>query len=300
MSTPPFERAPVIVRRQPLRIDTRINRSLLSAAVPVKYFRVEGVATHVYHTGPTTLPEQVPALQTGETVLCLHHSGGNGSNFQGLFAALEGRHSPLAFDFPGHHRSGSLDSLGSIDRMAQFTGALIDKLGLESVVLLGHSMGGSVALELALARPQLVRGLVLCGAAARYPESAELLERYRLVTEGKARRHFDPGAYSSATSKEIVGAGFADSFKTDPRAVYPNLLALRAWEGESRLADVAAPTLIAVGADEDPHFLAQAEALADGIPSARQVTIERAGHMLPIERPDALGEAVCEFLEGST
>ena len=266
--------------------------------MPVKYFTVEGVATHVYHVGPTTLPEQVPDCSTGRAVLCVHHSGGNGSNFQPLLAKLEGRHSPLAFDFPGHNRSGSLDSLGSVERMAAFTGALIDKLGLPAPLLVGHSMGGSVALELALTRPDAVSGLVLCGAAARYPESPELLERFRLITEGKARRHFDPGAYSKQTPREVIGAGFADSLKTDPRAVYPNLLALRAWQAESRLADVAAPTLVVVGDEEDDHMAEQAELLATRIPNAQKRVIEQAGHMVPMEQPDALADAVDGFARG--
>lgn len=266
--------------------------------MPVKYFSVEGVATHVYHVGPTTLPEQVPDTGTGQVVLCLHHSGGNGSNFQPLLAALEGRHSPLAFDFPGHHRSGSLDSLGSVDKLAAFCGAFIDKLGLPPLVLLGHSMGGSVALELALTRPDRVRGLVLCGAAARYPASEELLERFRLITEGKARRHFDPGAYSPHTPKEVVGAGFADSLKTDPRVVHPNLLALRAWEAESRLAQVSVPTLVVVGADEGETMTEQAGLMASRIPSADKRVIENAGHMLPIEQSAALADAVDAFAGG--
>ncbi len=266
--------------------------------MPEKYFSIEGVATHVYHTGVTTLPDQVPDTSAGETVLCLHHSGGNGANFRELMGKLEGRHSPLAFDFPGHHRSGSLDSLGSVERMASFVGALIDKLGLGTTVLLGHSMGGSVALEVALTRPSAVRALVLCASAAIYPESAEMLERYRLITEGKAKRHFDPGAYSPSTSKDVIGAGFADSFKTDPRAVYPNLLALRAWDADSRLGDVAVPTLVVVGADEGPYMLEQSERMASQIPGASRVVIEAAGHMIPLEQPGPLADAVTAFLEG--
>jgi len=266
--------------------------------MPEKYFNIEGVATHVYHTGATTLPEKVPDTRIGETILCLHHSGGNGANFGPLMGKLEGRHSPLAFDFPGHHRSGSLDSLGSVERMASFAGALIDKLGLGATVLLGHSMGGSVALELALSRPAVVRALILCGTAAIYPESPELLERYRLITEGKAKRHFDPSAYSPTTPKEVIGAGFADSFKTDPRAVYPNLLALRAWEADSRLGDVSVPTLVVVGSDEDPYMVEQSERMASQIPGANRVVIEGAAHMIPAEQPDRLAEAVIAFLEG--
>jgi len=264
--------------------------------MPVKYFAVEGVATHVYHTGATTLPEQVPDLSVGQTVLCLHHSGGNGDNFRPFMRELEGRHSPLAFDFPGHHRSGSLDSLGSVGKMAEFSAALIDRLSIAPTVVLGHSMGGSVALELALTRPECVRALVLCGSAARYPESPELLDRYRLITEGKAKRHFDPSAYSPSTPKEIVGAGFADSLKTDPRAVYPNLVALRAWEAESRLAQVGVPTLVVGGADEDATMREQAEKLASQIPAATLQVVERAARMVPQERPDALADLVADFL----
>ncbi len=267
--------------------------------MPVKYFSVEGVATHVYHTGPTTLPRLAPDWSTGEVVLCLHHSGGNGGNFRALLEKLHGHHSPVAFDFPGHHRSGSLDSLGSVERMAQFTGALIDKLGLPPAVVLGHSMGGSVALELALSRPQVVRALVLCATAAQYPESPELLERYRLITEGKARRHFDPSAFSKATPKEIVAAGFADSFKTDPRAVYPNLLALRQWEAVSRLDQISTPALVIVGEDEDATFGEQAELLAT-LPNARKLVIPKAGHMLPAEQPGPLADAIVQFLEELT
>lgn len=266
--------------------------------MPEKYFSVEGVATHVYHTGATSLPDRVPDTTAGETLLCLHHSGGNGANFSQLMGKLEGQHSPLAFDFPGHHRSGSLDSLGSVERMASFAGALIDKLGLGPTVLLGHSMGGSVALELALTRPSAVRALVLCASAAIYPESAELLERFRLITEGKAKRHFDPTAYSRSTPKEVIGAGFADSFKTDPRAVYPNLLALRAWEADSRLGEVSVPTLVVVGADEDPYMTEQADRMTSQIPGASRVVIDNAAHMIPLEQPGPLADAVIAFLEG--
>ena len=128
-------------------------------------------------------------------------------------------------------------------------------------------------------------------------ESAELLELYRRITEGKARRHFDPAAYSSSTSREVIGAGFADSLKTDPRAVYPNLLALRAWEAESRLAEVSVPTLVVVGEDEDEHLADQAERMSTTIPQAQLVRIPAAGHMIPAEQPAALGEAVRGFLE---
>ena len=100
------------------------------------------------------------------------------------------------------------------------------------------------------------------------------------------------------TPKEVIGAGFADSFKTDPRAVYPNLLALRAWEADSRLADVSVPTLVVVGADEDTYMAEQADRMTSQIPGASRVVIDAAAHMIPLEQPGPLADAVTAFLEG--
>ena len=73
---------------------------------------------------------------------------------------------------------------------------------------------------------------------------------------------------------------------------------MRAWDARAELSGIALPTLVVVGEDEAPALREQAELLAGEIPGARQLVIPKAGHMLPLEQPDALSEAVCEFLEG--
>lgn len=265
--------------------------------MPRKYFTVDGIATHLRHTGPTTLPEQPPQLDRGAAVLCLHHSGGNGGNFEPLFGALEAHHRLLACDFPGHDRSGGLDSLGSVDRIAAFVGALCAKLGLPASVLLGHELGAAVALERALDAPDAVRGLVLCSGAARFAFDDATLERARLVTEGKARREFDPTVFSKATKPDILRSAFMDTLKTDPRVSYPNLLALRDWRGGERLGEIATPALVCVGADDTATRREDAEALAAALPQGRLEVVPGAGHMLPLEQPAALATAVGSFLD---
>lgn len=259
-----------------------------------KYVPVDGVATFVQYAGPTGLPEAAPDLSRGETVLCLHGVRGNGSVFEPLFERLAPAHSPVAFDLPAHARSGGLDSLASIEAMARFTGALAERLGISSAVLLGHSMGGAVALECALARPGAVRGLVLLGAAPRFDVPDSHLDQVRRVTEGKERSRITRDAYSPAASREVVQRGIMEDLKTDPRAEYGDLAALRDWSAEERLGSVPVPTLVVVGAD-DPDAGA-AERLAGGIPGARKVTIEKAGRMAHLEQPHAVADAVLGFL----
>src|SRR5262245_47849187 len=119
--------------------------------------------------GPTVLPEAPPGLSRGHPIVCLHDVGQSGSIFAASLATLADAHSPVAFDLPAHGRSAELDSLGSIERSAEFSASLLAPLGARAPVLLGHGMGGSIALECALARRVVPRALVLVGAAASWP-----------------------------------------------------------------------------------------------------------------------------------
>jgi 3-oxoadipate enol-lactonase len=263
----------------------------------VKYVDIDGVATYLHHRGQTTLPDEPPDLSRGEVILGLHGAGGNGGYFDDLIGALAERHSPLAFDQPAHGRSGGLDSLGSIERMAAFTRALIGKLGIRAPVLFGHSMGGAVAQLYALESPEEVRALVLCSTGARFGRSSELLEMVQRVAEGKARRAFTRDPFSPKTPDEVVRRGWMEDAKTDPRAGYGDLLACHGWDIADRLGEIRRPTLILVGEDEFPPLLEQADLLAAGIPGARKRIIPEAGHALPLEQPGAVAGAICEFLE---
>jgi pimeloyl-ACP methyl ester carboxylesterase len=264
--------------------------------MPHKYVAVEGVATFVHTRGRTTLPERPPDTSRGEVVLCLHGRGGNGHVFAGTLEALAERHSPLAYDQPGHGRSGALDALGSIGAHARFCAALLGKLRLRPCVLLGHDLGAAVALELALARPELVRGLVLCAGAPRFEIADAELARLRRVVEGKARREFEARGASPAAPREAMARAFAEWLKTDPRALLGDLLALRAWSAEGRLGAVAAPCLIVDGADAPAADRAAARALEGGLANARRIELAGAGSQVPLEQPAALAGAVEAFL----
>jgi pimeloyl-ACP methyl ester carboxylesterase len=264
--------------------------------VPQKYVRVDGVATFVHHVGPTTLPERPPVLARGETVVCLHGASDNSAVFVDLLTRLEAAHSPLAFDRPGHARSGGLDSLPSIARMSEFTREFCASLGIERCVLLGTSMGGAVALEAALAQPALVRGLVLVASRASFAPRPALLEGLRLITEGKARREFDRATYSPSATPDVMRRGFMEDLKTDPRVLYGNMQVLDGWSREAELARVACPALVVVGEDDAEDVRAQAELLATRIPRARKVVVPKCGHRVALEQPEALAAEVNAFL----
>ncbi|MFT5443199.1 MAG: pimeloyl-ACP methyl ester carboxylesterase [Myxococcota bacterium] len=267
--------------------------------MPSKYVDIAGVATFLRHTGATTLPEAPPDLSRGEIVLCLHHGGGNSRNYDAFSAALCESHSPVSFDLPGHDRSGTQVGLGDIAAMADFAASVLKALHADRpAVVVGHGMGGNVALQLALEHKEMIRAVVVANTSASYTCGDEIIERTRLVSIGRARRDFDMKAYAPGCEQKVIRSGYMDTLKTDPRVLYPNLIALRDWPGAGRISTIDVPTLVCSGAGEGEATLGEAERMAGEIVGAQKAVIEGAARMLPTEKPAELASIVAEFLGG--
>jgi len=260
----------------------------------MKYVYPDDLAILVHHRGPTTLPGAPPDLSGGVTVLCLHDAGGNGHIFAGVMDALAADHSPLAYDQPGHGRSGGLDSLGAVEAMAAHATAVADVLGVEHPVLLGEGMGAAVALEVAMSSPGWPQALVLCGAAAASYDEGPAIEQLAAVVAGRARREFDGSGYAPDTARDVYKAAFAEWVKTDPRATLEDLRALDAWEPGERLGTVACPVLVVCGVHTEDARRAASADLAERTPGARLVELPAAGRRGVVEQPAALAGIVAQ------
>jgi pimeloyl-ACP methyl ester carboxylesterase len=265
--------------------------------MPSKYVDIQGVATFLRHAGATTLPERPPPLDRGEIVLCLHHRGGNARNFDSFANELSGDHSPLAFDLPGHDRSGSQVGLSSVEAMADFAAAVLKGVQADRpAIVVGHGMGGNVALQLACSHREAVKAVVLVASGARYVGGDDLIEKSRFVSLGRARREFNQKAFGKNTPGAILRAGFMDTMKTDPRVIYSNLIAMRDWDADAALAEVVVPVLLVVGDSEHPDVRAEIDRTAAELSNTHFEVLEDAAHMLPLEHPGALARGVGAFL----
>jgi pimeloyl-ACP methyl ester carboxylesterase len=284
--------------RESPRLTPASSRRVRSPGVPWKYVPVDAVATFVHHRGPTTLPDRPPDTSKGDVVLCLHDAGGNGNVFSGVLDALAENHSPLAYDQPGHGRSGGLDSLGSVPAMAGHARALADALGVKRPVLFGDGLGAAVALEAALTDPVWPKAIVLCGGATAHADlPAEAVEQLRRVASGKARREFDTSGYAPETPREAYQRAFGEWLKTDPRATLGDRQAQQIWDAHGRLGAVACPVLVVVGEHEEPASRSAAQALAETLPQAKLVELAGAGRRGVSEQPATLGALVNAFLQ---
>ncbi|MGH7789780.1 MAG: alpha/beta fold hydrolase [Candidatus Binatia bacterium] len=263
-----------------------------------KYVSIDGVAVNYFHSGASTLPGVVPALDQGELLLLLHGAGSNAHTWHHQVEHFGAAHAVLAPDLPGHGRSGSTEGLADLDAHVHWLDRYAEVLHLRPFVLVGRALGGAVAIDYALAHPQRVRALVLVATPARFviPEAA--LATWRDVMMGRATQPFSPALFSPKVDMAVMRECFMEQVKTDPRVRYGDMCACVDLEFSERAPGLAVPTLVITGRDD--HF-APPEAAADlqrRIPGATLAVIEDAGHMLTSEQPTGFNAAVDAFLAG--
>jgi pimeloyl-ACP methyl ester carboxylesterase len=212
-----------------------------------------------------------------------------------VLARLARRTYAVAVDLPGHGPSpagvgaGGASALG-IAPYRDAAGLVAGTLCLGPSVVVGHSMGALVAVEAALAWPDKVSALVLCGAGPRLPVSDELM---RLIREDYARLPAWLAEHGlSPAARPAVRRGFVAAGVVTPRdttlADYEALRGAGADVG-ARLADLRCPVVWIDGADD------RIVPPAAGRPGEVR-TLPGVGHLIPIEAPGAVAQIVTELL----
>jgi 3-oxoadipate enol-lactonase / 4-carboxymuconolactone decarboxylase len=267
----------------------------LPAAFATKYVHVDGVAVHVLHSGPTTLPDVPPALDRGRLFVLLHAAGSNAHMWRRQLDAAATENSVLALDLPGHGRSSGVDGLASIDAYADFVARVAGALRLRPFVLVARSMGGAIAMVLAARRHPSVQAIVLACTAPRFAFAAGTLETLHDVVRGRLPQQFTTETFSPSTGMELMREAWMEQVKTDPRVRYTDLLACRAFDASALLPQIRVPTLVVAGADDQVTPPALSEELARGIAGARLEVLPQAGHQAPLEQADAFNRLVGGF-----
>jgi 3-oxoadipate enol-lactonase len=223
-------------------------------------------------------------------------------------AALSGRYRVIAFDNRGSGRSASPEGPRTTRLMAADTLALMDRLGIESAHVLGASLGGMIAQEVALAEPGRVRSLQLYGTAAR-PDRylLALLENLRAVRAGIGRegalRAMALWLFGVTTFNErpefvdmlLYAAGSQANPQADT-AFARQGDAVMTHDALDRLSDITCPTLVGGGEEDLLTPLRLSREIVRAIPHAELRTVSRAGHAVFWEQPAEFNALCLEFL----
>jgi pimeloyl-ACP methyl ester carboxylesterase len=229
------------------------------------------------------------------------------SLFASQIAVLKDRFRCIAYDHRGQGKSA--DGTGraiELDTLTQDAAALIEGLKLGRAHFCGHSLGGIVGMRLAIARPDLVRSLVLLSTTA---DAEPFKLKYktmnviaRLFGAGSVANSVMPALYGRSTLSDPTR--FLERMAWKQRLVSNRRTIWRAVNGvlerksiQAELRKIAAPTLVAVGDEDVATVPARAERIAAAIGGAKLVIIPCAGHGLTLEAPGAVTDLIAAFLE---
>ena len=214
----------------------------------------------------------------------------------------------IAFDNRGFGYSDEPATGYDNESYVQLTVALLDSLQIADAVLVGHSMGGAIAAQVAIEHPERVRGLVLIGSAglgAREPialriASWPLVGRAAVALRGRGMTarllkatYADPKKVTEADVDQYYAPTVQSGYGRALRSV---LREFRFDALQSRLEHVAASTLVLWGEEDRLVPIGLGRAIAIGIPRAAFLSVPRAGHSVQEEAPDEVNRLVIKFL----
>jgi pimeloyl-ACP methyl ester carboxylesterase len=232
-------------------------------------------------------------LQRGPVVVLVHGAGGSHLDWPAELRRLPDVRL-LALDLPGHGRSGG-SGRNSVGAYRGDVSAFLDALDLTRVVLVGHSMGGAIVQDMALHAPARLAGIVLVATGAKLRVAPELLESLA-ADHGRAVDFIVTHEYASNAPEQLVRLGRARLLETRPDVLQGDYTACNAFDVMSELSRISVPTLLIGGtADEmtPPKYLSF---LAERIPGAQLRLIDGSGHMVALEQPAVVAQAVSDFL----
>jgi pimeloyl-ACP methyl ester carboxylesterase len=259
--------------------------------------RVGGRRVYAYTGTRAFSPER-------STVVFVHGAAQDHGVFalQSRYFAWHGMNA-LAVDLPAHGRSEG-DALTSVEALADWIRGVMDALDVRQASLVGHSLGALGVLECAARHPGQVRGLALLGPAAPMPVSEDLLSAaarnehvaYELINAWS----FAAGSQLGGNQQPgvwMLGNAMRLMERSRDGALWTSLMACNAYaNGLAAAACVQCPALVVIGARDVMAPPRNAQALVAALADVRTATLPETGHSMMTERPDAVLDALREFL----
>ncbi len=240
----------------------------------------------------------------GPPVLLLHGLGSSTRDWEYQTAELGRRYRVIAMDVRGHGRSSRPKGPYSVAMFARDAVALLRALGAAPAHVVGLSMGGMIAFQMAVDAPEAVRSLAIANSGpamvlTKLSQRAMIQMRFAVVRllGMKALARMVANPVFPKPEQEELRRKFIDSIGANhPRAYLDALRAINGWTVLDRIGGISCPVLIAAS-DQDYTPVAWKRAYAAMIPGAQVAVIRDSRHVAPLDQPAEFNRVVMEFLE---
>lgn len=230
------------------------------------------------------------------TLLMVHGAGGRGAHWLNQTGPLGRTLNAVAVDLPGHGGTAG-PSHNDIGAYAAWLETVVGPVFDAGVVLMGHSMGGAIALEAALRGVMKINGLILAGTGARLRVAPDFLKgleaRFEETVEAIVTYAYAPGALDA-----LLREGVRMMKNSGMPVVLGDFAACDRFDCRESLGRLACPALVLCGEADRLTPLKLSEELGRLLKQVSVRVIPEAGHMLMVEAPGAFNREVEEFIEG--
>ena len=224
----------------------------------------------------------------------VHGSGGCRESFQQQISHFENSE---AVNLPGHPDG---DLLPGIEANAAWLHGYIAEMGYKDLVIIGHSLGGGIALQYALDHGDELKGIVLLGSGARLRVHPDFLENLRKEIQTPATTSAVSRSSNSLIEPELAALIGRRRAENGPEAALNDMEACDKFDVMERLDEITVPLLAIVGTDDVMTPPKYSQFMADRTANATAVIIEGGTHMVYAEKPVEVNDAIDSFLAGIT
>lgn len=253
---------------------------------------------------PMAVPQSYRRAGAGPVLVLVHGYLGGADQWQDMIAHFAADFDVIAPDLPG---CGGNAGLQGPDRIADFAAsvlALLDALDVTEFTLLGHSMGGMIAQEMARLVPTRVTRLVLYGTGplGLMPNRFEPIEtsRERLRADGVERTIARIGAtwFRHGTAGQGFDLVASLGRQASTATALAALDAMAHWDGRAALAELGMPALVIWGDGDKSYRWPQVQALWEGLADVRLAVMPGTAHAAHLEKPALFNMLLADFLKG--
>ncbi|QGX99124.1 alpha/beta fold hydrolase [Roseovarius faecimaris] len=242
---------------------------------------------------------------SGTPLVLVHGFLGGSAQWEAEIERFSGSHDVIAPDLPGFGEAAGLAARKGVDGLADYVIEFLDKLGISTFALLGHSMGGMIVQTIAAKIPDRVEKLVLYGTGplGLMPNRFETIEesRQRFRADGVAKTIRRVGATWVLDAETDAGRAVVAQLARvgDPASSEAALMAydgMETWDGRGNLEGMSMPTLILWGDTDRSYRWPQVEEMWTKIPNAKLAVIPGTSHAAHLEKPCLFHCLLADFL----
>jgi pimeloyl-ACP methyl ester carboxylesterase len=274
----------------------RLTPSAMPFILPEESFSFKGIRIiEKVINGIGCLLGQEGILPDRKTLVFVHGAGSSNRMWIPQIQSLAAKNNTVAMNLPGHGL-GERKGETTIPAYASSVIDLVDELGLKKVVLAGLSMGGAITQECAWSYPDRFSAIILISTGARLKVLPQLFD----IVQNHFNAYIDflpQFAFAKATSQEIIAPILEEARKCPANVVYGDFQACVNFDFTARVKEINLPCLILSGSEDKLTPPKLQDYLHEQIAGSKLIRVQNAGHILNIEKPREVNEAIEEFIE---